>query len=103
VNIPLVILSLVKTGDSVYEFTDFKQNPANITGPSINIKKRRHGEEEMYYIPVSVEPCNFMSNNKCLKLLFHYICSFITFLNLIRLLIIFIRMIQLCIPIKSGS
>uniref|UniRef100_A0A673HCF4 Tumor protein p73 n=1 Tax=Sinocyclocheilus rhinocerous TaxID=307959 RepID=A0A673HCF4_9TELE len=31
---------------------NFKQTPANITGPSINIKKRRHGEEEMYYIPV---------------------------------------------------
>ncbi|XP_048066661.1 tumor protein p73 isoform X5 [Megalobrama amblycephala] len=49
--------SVAKNGNankrnSVYELTDFKQTPANITGPSINIKKRRHGEEEMYYIPV---------------------------------------------------
>lgn len=30
----------------------FKQTPPNIPGPSINMKKRRHGEEEIYYIPV---------------------------------------------------
>ncbi|KAJ8371207.1 hypothetical protein SKAU_G00112350 [Synaphobranchus kaupii] len=30
----------------------FKQTPPHIPGPSINIKKRRHGEEELYYIPV---------------------------------------------------
>ncbi|XP_018592106.1 tumor protein p73 isoform X1 [Scleropages formosus] len=30
----------------------FKQSPPNIPGPAINIKKRRHGEEEIYYIPV---------------------------------------------------
>ncbi|KAI1892553.1 hypothetical protein AGOR_G00134770 [Albula goreensis] len=30
----------------------FKQTPPHIPGPGINIKKRRHGEEELYYIPV---------------------------------------------------
>ncbi|XP_039612038.1 tumor protein p73 isoform X3 [Polypterus senegalus] len=30
----------------------FKQTPQNIPGPGITIKKRRHGEEEIYYIPV---------------------------------------------------
>ncbi|MBN3306744.1 P73 protein, partial [Amia calva] len=30
----------------------FKQTPPNIPGPGINIKKRRQGEEEIYYIPV---------------------------------------------------
>ncbi|XP_064153884.1 tumor protein p73 isoform X1 [Anguilla rostrata] len=30
----------------------FKQTPPHIPGPAINIKKRRHGEEELYYIPV---------------------------------------------------
>lgn len=30
----------------------FKQSPPNITGPNINTRKRRHGEEEIYYIPV---------------------------------------------------
>lgn len=31
---------------------DFKQTPPNIPSPNINMKKRRHGEEEIYYIPV---------------------------------------------------
>ncbi|MBN3276588.1 P73 protein, partial [Polyodon spathula] len=30
----------------------FKQTPPNIPGPGVNMKKRRHGEEEIYYIPV---------------------------------------------------
>ncbi|MBN3317952.1 P73 protein, partial [Atractosteus spatula] len=30
----------------------FKQTPPSIPGPGINTKKRRHGEEEIYYIPV---------------------------------------------------
>ncbi|XP_023697325.1 tumor protein p73 isoform X2 [Paramormyrops kingsleyae] len=30
----------------------FKQTPASIPGPAVNFKKRRHGEEEIYYIPV---------------------------------------------------
>uniref|UniRef100_A0A8C6VZH5 Cellular tumor antigen p53 n=1 Tax=Nothobranchius furzeri TaxID=105023 RepID=A0A8C6VZH5_NOTFU len=30
----------------------FKQSPPNISSPNINIRKRRHGEEEIYYIPV---------------------------------------------------
>ncbi|XDV48475.1 hypothetical protein PO909_017881 [Leuciscus waleckii] len=42
--------SVAKNGNA--NKRNFKQTPANITGPSINIKKRRHGEEEMYYIPV---------------------------------------------------
>ncbi len=57
------MLSEVITGASVSDLTDFKQTPANIAGPSVNIKKRRHGEEEMYYIPVSVEACTFISFN----------------------------------------
>lgn len=32
--------------------TDFKQSPPNIPSPNINMRKRRHGEEEIYYIPV---------------------------------------------------
>ncbi|TRY99462.1 hypothetical protein DNTS_023001 [Danionella cerebrum] len=31
---------------------NFKQSPTSITNPAISIKKRRHGDEEMYYIPV---------------------------------------------------
>ncbi|XP_030639384.1 tumor protein p73 isoform X3 [Chanos chanos] len=31
---------------------NFKQTPPNIPGPSVNIKKRRHGEDELYYVPV---------------------------------------------------
>ncbi|CAG6021260.1 unnamed protein product, partial [Menidia menidia] len=31
---------------------NFKQSPPNIPSPNINIRKRRHGEEEVYYIPV---------------------------------------------------
>ncbi|XP_026867091.1 tumor protein p73 [Electrophorus electricus] len=31
---------------------NFRQSPPNIPGPSINVKKRRHGDEEMFYIPV---------------------------------------------------
>uniref|UniRef100_A0A8C1R1G3 Cellular tumor antigen p53 n=1 Tax=Cyprinus carpio TaxID=7962 RepID=A0A8C1R1G3_CYPCA len=42
--------SVAKNGNA--NKRNFKQTPANIAGPSINIKKRRHGEEEMYYIPV---------------------------------------------------
>ncbi|KAI2661273.1 Tumor protein p73 [Labeo rohita] len=42
--------SVAKNGNA--NKRNFKQTPSNITGPSINIKKRRHGEEEMYYIPV---------------------------------------------------
>uniref|UniRef100_A0A673HPX6 Cellular tumor antigen p53 n=1 Tax=Sinocyclocheilus rhinocerous TaxID=307959 RepID=A0A673HPX6_9TELE len=42
--------SVAKNGNA--NKRNFKQTPANITGPCINIKKRRHGEEEMYYIPV---------------------------------------------------
>lgn len=33
--------------------TDFKQSPPGMPGPSLNMKKRRHGDEEMFYIPVS--------------------------------------------------
>lgn len=32
--------------------TDFKQSPPNIPSPNMNMRKRRHGEEEIYYIPV---------------------------------------------------
>ncbi|XP_056628381.1 tumor protein p73 isoform X4 [Triplophysa dalaica] len=42
--------SVAKNGNA--NKRNFKQTPANLTGPSINMKKRRHGEEEMYYIPV---------------------------------------------------
>ncbi|XP_041952711.1 tumor protein p73 isoform X1 [Alosa sapidissima] len=31
---------------------NFKQSPPNMPGPSLNMKKRRHGDEEMFYIPV---------------------------------------------------
>uniref|UniRef100_A0A7N8WYE3 Cellular tumor antigen p53 n=1 Tax=Mastacembelus armatus TaxID=205130 RepID=A0A7N8WYE3_9TELE len=31
---------------------NFKQSPPNIPSPNINMRKRRHGEEEIYYIPV---------------------------------------------------
>ncbi|XP_062396495.1 tumor protein p73 [Sardina pilchardus] len=31
---------------------NFKQSPPNMPGPSVNMKKRRHGDEEMFYIPV---------------------------------------------------
>uniref|UniRef100_A0A3Q4G7V7 Cellular tumor antigen p53 n=1 Tax=Neolamprologus brichardi TaxID=32507 RepID=A0A3Q4G7V7_NEOBR len=31
---------------------NFKQSPTNIPSPNINMRKRRHGEEEVYYIPV---------------------------------------------------
>uniref|UniRef100_A0A8D3DJP4 Cellular tumor antigen p53 n=1 Tax=Scophthalmus maximus TaxID=52904 RepID=A0A8D3DJP4_SCOMX len=31
---------------------NFKQCPPNIPSPNINMRKRRHGEEEIYYIPV---------------------------------------------------
>uniref|UniRef100_A0A3Q3X917 Cellular tumor antigen p53 n=1 Tax=Mola mola TaxID=94237 RepID=A0A3Q3X917_MOLML len=31
---------------------NFKQSPTNIPSPTINMRKRRHGEEEIYYIPV---------------------------------------------------
>ncbi|KAM9829756.1 tumor protein p73 isoform 2-T2 [Syngnathus typhle] len=30
----------------------FKQSPPNISSPNVNIRKRRHGDEEIYYIPV---------------------------------------------------
>uniref|UniRef100_A0A671T2S3 Cellular tumor antigen p53 n=1 Tax=Sinocyclocheilus anshuiensis TaxID=1608454 RepID=A0A671T2S3_9TELE len=55
--------SVAKNGNA--NKRNFKQTPANITGPCINIKKRRHGEEEMYYIPVSVEACSLISFNVC--------------------------------------
>ncbi|XP_036434927.1 tumor protein p73 isoform X1 [Colossoma macropomum] len=42
--------SVAKNGNA--NKRNFRQTPPNIPGPSINIKKRRHGEEEMYYIPV---------------------------------------------------
>lgn len=31
---------------------DFKQSLPNIQNPTMNTRKRRHGEEEIYYIPV---------------------------------------------------
>nr|XP_057940019.1 tumor protein p73 isoform X2 [Doryrhamphus excisus] len=31
---------------------NFKQSPPNIPSPNVNIRKRRHGDEEIYYIPV---------------------------------------------------
>uniref|UniRef100_A0A671XAG7 Cellular tumor antigen p53 n=1 Tax=Sparus aurata TaxID=8175 RepID=A0A671XAG7_SPAAU len=31
---------------------NLKQSPTNIPSPNINLRKRRHGEEEIYYIPV---------------------------------------------------
>ncbi|XP_077460307.1 tumor protein p73 isoform X2 [Stigmatopora argus] len=31
---------------------NFKPNPPNISCPNVNIRKRRHGEDEIYYIPV---------------------------------------------------
>lgn len=33
---------------------DFKQSPPNIPNPNMNMRKRRHGEEEIYYIPVNI-------------------------------------------------
>ncbi|XP_053092014.1 tumor protein p73 isoform X5 [Pangasianodon hypophthalmus] len=42
--------SVAKNGNA--NKRNFRQTPPNIPGPPINIKKRRHGEEEMYYIPV---------------------------------------------------
>lgn len=35
-------------------FAAFKQSPQGIPALGTGIKKRRHGEEEMYYVPVSV-------------------------------------------------
>lgn len=40
----LIILFLMSAG--------FKQSPPSIPSPNINIRKRRHGDEEIYYIPV---------------------------------------------------
>ncbi|XP_019743610.1 tumor protein p73 isoform X3 [Hippocampus comes] len=31
---------------------NFKQSPPNISSPNVNLRKRRHGDEEIYYIPV---------------------------------------------------
>lgn len=31
---------------------DFKQSLPNIQNPNLNTRKRRHGEEDVYYIPV---------------------------------------------------
>ncbi|XP_057682309.1 tumor protein p73 isoform X2 [Corythoichthys intestinalis] len=31
---------------------NFKPSPPNISSPNVNIRKRRHGEDEIYYIPV---------------------------------------------------
>uniref|UniRef100_A0AAR2JQH7 Cellular tumor antigen p53 n=1 Tax=Pygocentrus nattereri TaxID=42514 RepID=A0AAR2JQH7_PYGNA len=42
--------SVAKNGNA--NKRNFRQTPPNIPGTPINIKKRRHGEEEMYYIPV---------------------------------------------------
>ncbi|XP_076845138.1 tumor protein p73 [Brachyhypopomus gauderio] len=42
--------SVAKNGNASKR--NFRQSPPNIPGPSINIKKRRHGDEEMFYIPV---------------------------------------------------
>ncbi|XP_047679043.1 tumor protein p73 isoform X1 [Tachysurus fulvidraco] len=42
--------SVAKNGNA--NKRNFRQTPPNITGPPLNIKKRRHGDEEMYYIPV---------------------------------------------------
>ncbi|KAK3540719.1 hypothetical protein QTP70_034632, partial [Hemibagrus guttatus] len=42
--------SVAKNGNA--NKRNFRQTPPNITSPPINIKKRRHGDEEMYYIPV---------------------------------------------------
>lgn len=45
----------------VLSSADFKQSPPNIQSPNINMRKRRHGEEEIYYIPVrafQISDCN---------------------------------------------
>ncbi|TKS77391.1 Tumor protein p73 [Collichthys lucidus] len=42
--------SVVKNGGA--NKRNFKQSPPNIPSPNINMRKRRHGEEEIYYIPV---------------------------------------------------
>ncbi|KAK7883846.1 hypothetical protein WMY93_026969 [Mugilogobius chulae] len=38
--------------DQSVHTTDFKPSPSSIPSPNINMRKRRHGEEEIYYIPV---------------------------------------------------
>uniref|UniRef100_A0A671NSH5 Cellular tumor antigen p53 n=1 Tax=Sinocyclocheilus anshuiensis TaxID=1608454 RepID=A0A671NSH5_9TELE len=68
--------SVAKNGNA--NKRNFKQTPANITGPSINIKKRRHGEEEMYYKYLSptlvvshlshvASPCSYSTLNNMNK------------------------------------
>ncbi|XP_056158171.1 tumor protein p73 isoform X2 [Lampris incognitus] len=42
--------SVAKNGNT--NKRNFKQTPQNIPSSNINMKKRRHGEEEIYYIPV---------------------------------------------------
>uniref|UniRef100_A0A3B4YVD4 Cellular tumor antigen p53 n=1 Tax=Seriola lalandi dorsalis TaxID=1841481 RepID=A0A3B4YVD4_SERLL len=42
--------SVAKNGSATKR--NFKQSPPNIPSPNINMRKRRHGEEEIYYIPV---------------------------------------------------
>ncbi|XP_016355450.1 tumor protein p73 [Sinocyclocheilus anshuiensis] len=57
--------SVAKNGNA--NKRNFKQTPANITGPSINIKKRRHGEEEMYYKSHVASPCSYSTLNNMNK------------------------------------
>lgn len=42
--------SVAKNGSAAKR--NFKQSPTSIPSPNINMRKRRHGEEEIYYIPV---------------------------------------------------
>lgn len=42
------------TNSLPFSFPAFKQSPQGIPALGTGIKKRRHGEEEMYYVPVSV-------------------------------------------------
>lgn len=47
-------VSHVSTNSLPLSFPAFKQSPQGIPALGTGIKKRRHGEEEMYYVPVSV-------------------------------------------------
>lgn len=42
--------SVAKNGTAAKR--NFKQSPPSIPSPNMNMRKRRHGEEEIYYIPV---------------------------------------------------
>ena len=53
---------------------DFKQSPPNIPSPNINIRKRRHGEEEIYYIPVRFPSQHIYKIVKCVKFCLVEIC-----------------------------